>query len=91
MNDISDIIEKLTPIIISMIVALLFCYCIDKCASCNQTNLDNKQTIDSLTRIKNEQSEKIKHLDSIKNIKIDEVKKLDNDSTVKLFYKLIRE
>lgn len=90
MNDIPEIIEKLTPIIIVIIVALFFCYCIDKCNS-SQTNLNNKETIDSLIRIKNEQNEKIKHLDSIKNIKIDEVKKLDNDSTVKLFFELIRE
>lgn len=32
----------------------------------------------------------INHLDSIKNAKIIEVETLDNDSTVKLFYQLIK-
>ena len=32
----------------------------------------------------------IDNLDSIKNAKVIEVKTLDNDSTVKLFYKLIK-
>lgn len=34
---------------------------------------------------------KVDNLDSIKNAKVIEVKTLDNDSTVKLFYRLIRE
>ena len=33
---------------------------------------------------------KVKNLDSIKNAKVIEVQKLDNDSTVKLFYELIK-
>lgn len=33
---------------------------------------------------------KVDNLDSIKNAKVIEVKALDNDSTVKLFYKLIK-
>lgn len=33
---------------------------------------------------------KIDNLDSIKNAKVIEVKALDNDSTIKLFYKLIK-
>ena len=32
----------------------------------------------------------VKQLDSIKNAKVIEVKTLDNDSTIKLFYKLIK-
>lgn len=32
----------------------------------------------------------VKRLDSIKNAKVIEVKTLDNDSTIKLFYKLIK-
>lgn len=34
---------------------------------------------------------KVNNLDSIKDAEIIEVKSLDNDSTVKLFYRLIRE
>ena len=33
---------------------------------------------------------KVDNLDSIKNAKVIEVKALDNDSTIKLFYKLIK-
>ena len=33
---------------------------------------------------------KVNNLDSIKNAKVIEVKTLDNDSTVKLFYQLIK-
>lgn len=33
---------------------------------------------------------KVNNLDSIKNAKVIEVKALDNDSTVKLFYQLIK-
>ena len=33
---------------------------------------------------------KVNNLDSIKNAKVIEVQKLDNDSTVKLFYELIK-
>lgn len=33
---------------------------------------------------------KVDNLDSIKNAKVIEVKTLDNDSTIKLFYKLIK-
>ena len=33
---------------------------------------------------------KVNNLDSIKNAKVIEVQKLDNDSTIKLFYELIK-
>ena len=33
---------------------------------------------------------KVDNLDSIKNAKVNEVKALDNDSTIKLFYQLIK-
>ncbi len=49
-----------------------------------ETNIELQKHNDSL-RIK------VNNLDSIKNAKVFEVKTLDNDSTVKLFYRLIRE
>lgn len=49
-----------------------------------ETNIELQKHNDSL-RIK------VNNLDSIKNAKVIEVKTLDNDSTVKLFYRLIRE
>ena len=49
-----------------------------------ETNIELQKHNDSLKI-------KVNNLDSIKNAKVIEVKTLDNDSTVKLFYRLIRE
>ena len=51
-------------------------------------------TIEYMDSIKKENDKlilEVNNLDSLKNAKIIEVKSFDNDSTVKLFYKLIRE
>lgn len=51
-------------------------------------------TIEYVDSIKKENDKliiEVNNLDSIKNAEIIEVQSLDNDSTVKLFYKLIRE
>ena len=51
-------------------------------------------TIEYVDSIKKENDKliiEVNNLDSIKNAEIIEVKNLDNDSTIKLFYKLIRE
>ena len=52
-----------------------------------------EETVDVAAATKSRDSIKIviNNLDSIKNAKIIEVKALNNDSTVKLFYELIRE
>ena len=47
--------------------------------------------IDSITKENTKLIIEVEHLDSIKDAKIIEVKSLDNDSTLKLFYQLIRE
>lgn len=47
--------------------------------------------VDSIKKENNKLILEVNNLDSLKNAKIIEVKNLDNDSTVKLFYKLIRE
>lgn len=62
-------------------------------------NAENKNivvnsTIEYVDSIKKENDKlviEVNNLDSIKNAEIIEVKSFDNDSTVKLFYKLIRE
>lgn len=46
--------------------------------------------VDSLTKVNDSIKIKVEQLDSIKNAKIVEVQVLDNDSTVKLFYELIK-
>lgn len=50
-----------------------------------------KLRIDSLTKDNNKIIIEINNLDSIKNVEMLEVKALDNDSTLRLFYELIRK
>ena len=47
--------------------------------------------IDSISKENNKLIIEVESLDSIKNAKVIEVKSLDNDSTLMLFYKLIRK
>ena len=91
MNDINGIIKRIIPLITALIFALLIGYCINTCVSYNERINDNKHVIDSIKTVNKEYKNKLNKLDSIKDEEIIEVKTLDNDSTVKLFYKLIRE
>ena len=50
-----------------------------------------RSKIDSITKDNNKLIIEVEHLDSIKDAKVIEVKSLDNDSTLKLFYQLIRK
>ena len=56
------------------------------------SKIDNNIVISDIELQKHNDSLRIKvdNLDSIKNAKVIEVKALDNDSTIKLFYKLIK-
>lgn len=57
-------------------------------------NIITNSTVEYVDSIKRENDKlviEVNNLDSIKNAEIIEVKSLDNDSTIKLFYKLIRE
>lgn len=62
---------------------------------CNKTSVTTTPVesiqIDSITKENTKLIIEVEHLDSIKDAKIIEVKSLDNDSTLKLFYQLIRE
>lgn len=90
-DDIYVIIKRIIPIIIALMFALLIGGCIDTCVSYNERIDNNKHIIDSIKIVNKEYKNKLNKLDSIKNAEIIEVKTLDNDSTVKLFYRLIRE
>lgn len=90
-DDIYVIIKRIIPIIIALMFALLIGGCIDTCVSYNERIDNNKHIIDSIKIINKEYKNKLNKLDSIKDAEIIEVKALDNDSTVKLFYRLIRE
>lgn len=47
--------------------------------------------VDSIIKVNDSIKIKIENLDSIKNAKVVEIETLDNDSTLKLFYELIRK
>lgn len=91
MDDINGIIKRIIPIIIALMFALLIGGCIDTCVSYNERINNNKHIIDSIKIVNKEYKNKLNKLDSIKDAEIIEVKALDNDSTIKLFYRLIRE
>ena len=91
MDDINGIIKRIITLITALIFALLIGYCINTCISYNEKIDNNKHIIDSIKTVNKEYKNQLNKLDSIKDEEIIEVKTLDNDSTVKLFYKLIRE
>ena len=71
-------------LVIALCVSIYFCnYCHKKNNNIIETDVELQKHNDSL-RIE------VDNLDSIKNAKIIEVKTLDNDSTIKLFYQLIK-
>ena len=88
MDSFSNETGKGCVIFVVLVVAL--------CASiafCDYHHKKNNNIIETGVELqKHNDSLKIKvdNLDSIKNAKVIEVKALDNDSTVKLFYQLIK-
>ena len=85
------IIEKLIGFAIPLIIGFAFGVVITaKCNKDEYSEIDTER-IDSLIRVKDSIKIKIDKLDSIKNAKIIEVSTLDNDSTIKLFYELVKE
>lgn len=84
--------EALTLIIISFVLGGLFGYC-----SSDLIDNDKKDysastiKLDSLVKVNDSIKFVVERLDSVKNAKVIEVSTLDNDSTVKLFYKLVKE
>lgn len=100
MNDNNYLEEVTTKCFIAMIVVfslvILLIACIASIIIYKQQteNKNVNTTIEYVDSIKKENDKliiEVNNLDSLKNAKIIEVTSLDNDSTVKLFYKLIRE
>lgn len=96
-NDSEEVVTGcLTNIIIALVsltVIILGSIAIYKHCTGNKNTVTNS-TIEYVDYIKKENDKlilEVNNLDSLKNAEIIEVKSLDNDSTVKLFYKLIRE
>ena len=72
-----------------LIITCVVCFCISY--NGKQPSKENVTKIDSLTKVNDSIKIKIEKLDSVKNAKVIEVSTLDNDSTLKLFYKLVKE
>lgn len=56
-----------------------------------QDTTSNKVEIENLNKDNDSLKLEIKNLETIKDAKVIEVSQLDNDSTIKLFYKLVKE
>lgn len=82
-----EIIKGMSMLMIFGVIFMIILILIDKYHKKNnniiETNVELQKHNDSL-RIE------VDNLDSIKNAKVIEVKTLDNDSTIKLFYQLIK-
>lgn len=77
-------------IFIASIFPILIGLVIDHYSNNNSNQVKENNKIDSITKVNKTLIIEVNNLDSIKNAEIIEVKSLNNDSTVKLFYKLIR-
>lgn len=75
--------------VLGLVVGGIFGYCTSN--KLKTTSPVEESRIDSLVNQREEIKIKINKLDSIKDAKIIEVINLDNDSTLKLFYELVRE
>ena len=71
---------------------IVFIITVKSCTKIKETSSPVEEIqIDSLTKENDKLIIEVEHLDSIKDAKVIEVKSLDNDSTLKLFYQLIRK
>lgn len=77
-------------IFITSIFPILIGLVIDHYSNNNSNQVKENNKIDSITKVNKTLIIEVNNLDSIKNAEIIKIKELDNDSTVKLFYKLIR-
>ena len=84
---ISFLIKAILILLIFGVGAIVIMYIVNSCHTKNNNVIEQDVELQ-----KHNDSLKIEvnNLDSIKNAKVIEVKTLDNDSTIKLFYKLIK-
>ncbi len=88
MNSFSNEACKSCIIFVVLIVAL--CVSIAICDYHRKKNNNIIETDVELQKHNDSLKIEVDNLDSIKNAKVIEVKTLDNDSTIKLFYQLIK-
>lgn len=88
-----DKLKDIAFLVILIVFIILLGTICDKFFKIETTNNIIKPNIevDSIVAKKDSLVIEINNLDSIKNAKIIEVRSLDNDSTLKLFYKLVKE
>ena len=88
MNSFSNKAGKDCIIFVVLVIAL--CASIAFCDYRKKKNNNIIETDVELQKHNDSLRIEVNNLDSIKNAKVIEVKTLDNDSTIKLFYKLIK-
>lgn len=76
--------------VIFVVLVIALCVSIAICDYHHKKNNNIIETDVELQKHNDSLKIKVDNLDSIKNAKVIEVKTLDNDSTIKLFYKLIK-
>lgn len=93
----NKIIEYLTNWFVTFLLVIfiiaIFIGCVRSCTQCTTPTSTPVEdiVIDSLSKANDSINSEIKYLDSIKHETINKVKVLDNDSTLKLFYELLRK
>ena len=86
-----NVLDRITSLVVFCILSfLLGCFITIKCEK-PQEPKDDTTLIDSITKVNDSIKIKVERLDSLKDAKVIEVISLDNDSTLKLFYKLVKE
>lgn len=84
--------ELLVAFILGIVIGSIFTYYTEiKGKNKDISSPIEKDEIDSLVKVNDSIKLVIENLDSIKDAKVIEVSSLDNDSTLKLFYKLVKE
>lgn len=82
----------ITNVFLTLCVAFAICGIISTCTDNKKTSTPVEDiAIDSIKYENNKITIEINNLESIKNAEIIEIKNLNNDSTLKLFYELIRK
>ncbi len=84
----SDVINAISKFLILFIILILILCAIDYIIDDTKHNIDEE--INKIENHNNSIKDKIKNIDSIKNAKANEVQYLNNDSTIELFYKIIK-
>lgn len=82
----------ITNVFLTLCIAFVICGIILTCTNNKKTSTPVEDiVIDSIKYENNKITIEINNLESIKNAEIIEIKNLNNDSTLKLFYELIRK